>query len=106
MLTTSQELLKLKQQEQEFLELTQTCNRDELVKCARVLAMYIALYRQQFGEVPLHCHAKLQQTNAFDDELIQITMEGLHEAVEMLKTVMLQHRDDISMANRDSRCIN
>jgi hypothetical protein len=98
--TTTQELLKLKQQEQEFLELAHTCNRDELVKCARILAMYIALYRQEFGEIPLRGYAKLLDTTALDGELLQITSEGLYEAAEMLKTVMLQFRNEADVGDQ------
>jgi len=104
--TTTQELLKLKQQEQEFLQLAQTCNRDELVKCARILAMYIALYRQEFGEIPLRGYAKLLDTSALDGELLQITREGLYEAAEMLKTVMLQFRNEVDTTDVGDQLIN
>lgn len=86
----NQDIQLLKQRELEFLHLVENCNRNELVKCAKFLAMYLALYRQQFGEIPFAEYNRLLQPSALDDKLIQVIGEGLQEASEMMKVILLQ----------------
>ena len=87
------DLLKLKQRELEFLGLVETCDRDDLAKCAKFLAMYVALYRQKFGDIPATGYMKLLSNPALDNELLQIMEDGMYEAAEMLKIILLQNRD-------------
>jgi hypothetical protein len=101
-----QDLLQLKLREHEFLNLVETCSRDELAKCAKFLAMYVALYRQEFGDIPAAGYQKLLHTVTLDVEMLKIVADGMSEAAEMLKTVLLHTRgtsnetaDDISYLN-------
>jgi len=99
-----QELQMLKQQEQEYTRLADTCSRKELMKCARFLAMYIALYRREFGEIPASGYTEMLNTTILDKELLQISMGGLQEATEMLKTVLLGSGTEV-VPDTDT-CIN
>ena len=89
----SQDIQLLKQQEHEFLHLVENCSHSDLARTTKFLAMYLALYRQQFGEIPASDYSKLLQAPVLDKELLQIITEGMQEASAMLKMVMLQGRD-------------
>jgi len=96
----NQDLHQLKQRELEFLALAENCNHAELAKCTKFLAMYLALYRQQFGEIPSADYMKLLQPTTLDKDLIQIIGDGMREASEMMKVVLMQGRDKDSVTNR------
>jgi len=100
----NQDLQQLKQRELEFLELVENCNHAELAKCTKFLAMYIALYRQQFGEIPSADYLKLLQPTTLDKDLIQIIGDGMREASEMMKTVLMQGRSQDNVP--DTKWVN
>lgn len=89
---SKQKLLDLKQQENEFLKLVDLSSREELAQCAKFLAMYIALYRQKFGDIPDAGYEKLVTSTKLDNELVNIVQDGISEATEMLKLVLLQNQ--------------
>jgi len=91
-----QDLQQLKQQEHEFLTLVENCSRSELAKSAKFLAMYLALYRQQFGEIPAADYIKLVQAPTLDKGLLQLVSDGMQEASAMMKMVMLQDRQAVN----------
>lgn len=84
------DLVKLKQREQEFLSLVENSSREDLAKCAKFLAMYLVLYRQQFGEIPAEGYIKLTESPGTDRESLEIVEHGIDEASEMLKMVIRQ----------------
>jgi hypothetical protein len=85
-----QGLTRLKQREYEFTLMVENCSREDLAKCAKFLAMYIALYRRKFGEIPNSGYNKLITTPELDQELIEILDDGMYEAAEMLKLILSQ----------------
>jgi len=91
-----QDLQQLKQQEHLFLTLVENCSRSELAASAKFLAMYIALYRQQFGEIPATDFLKIVQEPALDEKLLQLVSVGMQEASAMIKMVMLQGRHAVN----------
>ena len=88
------DLVKLKQREQEFLSLVENSSREDLAKCAKFLAMYLVLYRQQFGEIPADGYLKLTESPGTDTASLEIVGHGIDEASEMLKMVMRQKLDE------------
>ena len=88
--TLKEDLIKLKHSENEFLHLVESSSRDDLAKCSKFLAMYLALYRQKFGEIPDTDYGKLINAFELDKELVEILDDGMHEAAEMLKLILLQ----------------
>ena len=87
---SKQQLINLKQQENEFLKLVDSSRREDLAQCTKFLAMYIALYRQKFGEIPEAGYEKLMTSTSLDNELLTIVEGGIIEATEMLKMVLMQ----------------
>lgn len=86
------ELLRLKQRETEFSHLVECSSREDLARCAKFLAMYIALYRQKFGDIPAAGYDRLMQTTELDPELLSLIDGGISEAAEMLKLVLMQKK--------------
>jgi hypothetical protein len=50
---TEIELDILRRGQEDFQELAQESKREELGQCAKLLAMYLAVYKQQHGEVAI-----------------------------------------------------
>ena len=84
------EIQLLKRREAEFLDLVENSSHAELARCAKFLAMYLALYREQFGEIPVADYNRLLQPAALDKELLDIIGAGMQEASAMLRMVMQQ----------------
>jgi len=88
MSTAKSELDMIKEQQIEFQSLVQQCDRSELGQCAKLLAMYIAVYKQQFGDIPVESLLTMSETVTVDYELSQIIQNGIEEASSMLRMVL------------------
>jgi hypothetical protein len=49
---TKNELDIIRQQQIDFKDLAEECNHDELGQCAKLLAMYVSIYKKRFGDLP------------------------------------------------------
>ena len=92
MSVSKNELKSIKQQHIDFHDLVQECNHDELGQCAKLLAMYVAIYKQRYGELPLEKLSHMADTLAVNKELSQIIQEGIVEASTMLRMVRDEQR--------------
>ena len=81
------ELDQIKKQQLEFQDLVEECNRNELGQCAKLLAMYIAVYKQEYGELPIENLLNMSETLLVGQELSQIIQDGIEEASSMLRMV-------------------
>ena len=99
------DIVKLRQREMEFTNLVNSCSRNDLAKCAKFLAMYIALYRQKYGEISTSGYDRLMCAD-LNKELLDIVDEGIYEAAEMLKIVLLQKDKTDYLDNHNSNLIN
>ncbi|MFT7461072.1 MAG: hypothetical protein ACI909_003764, partial [Planctomycetota bacterium] len=88
----------IKQQQIEFKDLVQECNRDELGQCAKLLAMYVAIYKQRYGDLPLDKLTDFSESSEVNKEMSKIIQDGIEEASEMLRLV----RDDQRQQQRSS----
>ncbi len=86
------ELDDIKQQHIDFQDLVLACNHDELGQCAKLLAMYVAIYKQRYGELPLENLSDLADTPAVNHELSQIIQDAIEEASTMLRLVRDEQR--------------
>lgn len=89
---TKLELEHIKKQQEEFLDLVNECNYDELGQCAKLLAMYVTLYKQKFGDIPLEEYMQVSESTTFDSDLSQLVQGGLEEASAMLNLVRKETR--------------
>lgn len=67
--------------------------------------MYIALYRQKFGNIPEAGYEKLMTSTKLDNELMSIVEDGINEVTEMLKMVLMQ-KPNIATEESKSSYIN
>lgn len=86
------ELDSIKQQHIDFHDLVLECNHGELGQCAKLLAMYVAIYKQRYGELPLENLSQISDTPAVDRELSQIIQHAIEEASTMLRLVRDEQR--------------
>lgn len=89
---TEQELEHIKQQHQEFEGLVQGCSHDELGQCAKLLAMYVTIYKQKYGDLPLDKLSNVTDSAIINKELSAIIREALEEASTMLELVCDEQR--------------
>lgn len=94
MSVTKLELDKIKQQQEEFIDLVQESNRDELGQCAKLLAMYLTVYKQRYGDIPLEEYIQSDAGTAFEGDLSQLIQEGVKEATTMLNLVRDEKREN------------
>ena len=73
--------------EGEFHQLLAARGRDELVRCIRLLGMYLALYKNCYGEIGEARFAVLLDPLVGDGELAALVGTGLLEANAMLRLV-------------------
>lgn len=92
MSTVKIELDQIRKQQLDFQDLVEECNRNELGQCAKLLAMYIAVYKQEYGELPLDNLLDMSETLLVDQELSQIIQNGIEEASSMLRMVHNEQR--------------
>ncbi len=92
MSVSKHELEDIKQQHADFHELVQESNHDELGQCTKLLAMYVAIYKQRYGELPLDKLSHMADDPSVNRELSQIIREGVEEASTMLRMVRDEQR--------------
>lgn len=73
--------------EGEFHQLLAARDREELVRCIRLLGMYLALYKNCYGEIGEARCAALLDPLLGDGELAALVGTGLLEASAMLRLV-------------------
>ena len=94
MSVTKTELDLIKQQQIEFQDLEQDSNRNELGQCTKLLAMYIAIYKQRYGDIPVETYMQISEELAVNQELSQIIQDGIEEASTMLRLVRNDQRQE------------
>lgn len=99
MRVTKNELDIIKQQQTEFQDLVDDSNRSELGQCAKLLAMYVSIYKQRYGDIPVDSFIKISETSAIDRELSQIVQNGIEEASTMLRLVRDEQRQEQRLFN-------
>ena len=86
------ELDDMKQQHLDFHDLVHERNHDELGQCAKLLAMYVAIYKQRYGELPMEKLSHLADTPSANKELSHFIQEAIEEASTMLRMVRDEQR--------------
>jgi len=85
---TTIDLENIKTRETELKSLIEVSDKDDLTQCVRLLAMYVAIYKKCFGELPVSSYEKMLSTQIVDKETARIFENGMHEAITMLDMVM------------------
>lgn len=100
--------LSLDELQIEVDEAVEGCSKTQLGQCARLLATYVALYKQEFGELNQDRFAVLTRKLAVDLEFGEsIYATGLQELLETLSVVDAQAPDIVhSEAEVEVRTLN
>ena len=96
MKVSDKELEQIKKQHENFQELVLGCSREELGQCAKLLAMYVTIYKQRYGDLPLERLTDITDLTAVNRELSVIIREALDEASTMLEVVCDEQRQQSS----------
>lgn len=100
------ELIRMKEQSETFLELVEMSSHADLAQCTKLLAMYLTLYKQQFGEIPVTNYQKQLHADELDKHLAKIVTDGMDEASEMLRVVLCEKQGDLQAEIIGSSYIN
>ena len=90
---TTRKLDIIRRQQENFQELVQESNRQELGQLAKFLAMYIAVYKQQHGELPIDSLLQVTESALANQELSQIIQSGIEEATTMPQMVRIEQTE-------------
>lgn len=83
------ELSRIHQAEHQLQSLMDCSDKTDLAQSVRLLALYVATYKEEHGELD---NALLQQhlkSNADDPATMRIFESGLHEAIAILSMIRL-----------------
>ena len=81
------DLIDIKATEADLQSLVAMSDKDELAQSLRLLAMYIALYKANYGELPTQSFENFLKDD-IDAESAMIFENGLQEAITMLNMVL------------------
>ncbi|MCI0401031.1 MAG: hypothetical protein L0Z68_06995 [Gammaproteobacteria bacterium] len=91
----SDDLEKFKNFYMQINELMADSSKEDLAECARLLAFNLALYKQQFGQLPKKCYEKMLTIESVDDATGAVLASGILELGIMLAQVT-DRRDEIA----------
>jgi len=60
-------------------DLVAESSKEDLVECARVLALNLAQYKQDFGELPQEGYKKLRTAKSIDEKTPKLVASGMLE---------------------------
>ena len=63
----------------ELDDLVAESSKEDLVECARVLALNLAQYKQDFGELPQEGYKKLRTAKSIDEKTPKLVASGMLE---------------------------
>jgi hypothetical protein len=66
------------------------CSPEELAQCVRLLGMYLAMYKRQYGELEVSAYAPLANHGASELALAELMAEGMDEASAMLTLIQTE----------------
>jgi len=95
MQTQETALASSRQIHQQYERLLQFSSNEDLARCARLLGLYLAMYKHEFGELPAEtCSRYLQtgDTSENDPLIAEIFNAGLREVTSLLTLIMGEDR--------------
>jgi hypothetical protein len=85
---------------QKYLELSdrlvEIADKEQLAECARLLAMNVAHYEMQYGELPLGAILAATSSGNANDQQVELTVKGMETMVGVLGSVIQGFEDKIS----------
>jgi len=92
--------MTVKSKLQQYLELSdklvEIADKEQLAECARLLAMNVAHYEMQYGELPLDAILATNSTGIANDQQNELTAKGMETLVGVLGSVIQGFDDRVS----------
>ena len=77
-------------------KLIEIADKEQLAECARLLAMNVAHYKVQYGELPLDAILATTSSGIANDQQNELSAKGLETMVGVLGSVIQGFEDKIS----------
>ncbi|HKK15329.1 MAG TPA: hypothetical protein VJ981_01380 [Gammaproteobacteria bacterium] len=74
--------------EKELQTLMELCDKKELCQCIRLMAVYLALYKKSYGELPPGQVEEIQTMEKMDMETVKLFDYGFREAIDIVTLVL------------------
>jgi hypothetical protein len=85
---------------QQYLELSdklvEIADKEQLAECARLLAMNVAHYEIQYGELPLGAILATSSSGKANNQQVELTVKGMETLVGVLGGVIQGFEDRVS----------
>jgi hypothetical protein len=85
---------------QQYLELTDRlvaiADKEQLAECARILAMNVAHYEMEYGELPLDITLTATHTGKPNQDQVELLAKGMETMAGVLGNVMQGFEDKLS----------
>ncbi len=99
MAQVKQDMIRLIESHEEFQLLVDKSSKEELIQCAKLLAMYLSLYKLRFGEISAKSYIDLLSCSENEEELTSIIEGGNEEASAMLKIIKEDRSKNMTIDN-------
>jgi hypothetical protein len=80
------------QKQQQYMilvdNLVEVAGKEDIAKCARLLAMNVAHYKRRYGELPLEDQLAMIVADDINDQQAELVIDGMETLVGMLGTVI------------------
>ena len=74
------------------------CSKEQLAQCARLLAMYVTVYRQSYGELSFEDYENPQRAETDPDCGASLFFDGMQEVTQMLTLILGDIPNDADLA--------
>lgn len=74
--------------ENELQTLMELCDKNELCQCVWLMAVYLALYKSSYGELPSGQVEEIRTIGKMDMETVKLFDYGFREAIDILTLVL------------------
>lgn len=85
---------------QQYLELAdrliESADKEQLAECARILAMNVAHYEMEYGELPLDITLSTTHTGKPNEEQVELLTKGMEAMVGVLGSVIQGFDNQVS----------
>ncbi len=86
-MTNAPHLEKFKEYYKTLDQMIAQSSKEDLAECARLLALNVAHYKRQYGELPLEEHQAMLETGQIDEGLATLLASGMLEMTMTLAVV-------------------
>ena len=87
MTVNTDKIVEMKELHTELQDCLEGSSKDDLAQCARLLAMYLSIYKRKFGELPSQDFYQLNLPTTDEELGTDIFIDGMLEMIDMLALI-------------------